>query len=244
MSQENAEVQAPEVAPVTPEAPAKPTAPVAEPPANPELTKQEPTGAIEYESTGNARLDYTLSFIARAGIDAEHPAMIAAAEGDLGLLKATLAEKGVPGWEQAIKLGEEALEELRKGEEEKLEQVRQSVVQVAEALGVDWEAAVTYARDNGAPEEIEKINGMLGDPFTAKIAAFYIANVYRESANVDVPPQKSPVKPEAVAAQAGQQGGTISRAEFAAEVGKLHKRFGDSYNQTPEYRALAARLQR
>ena len=160
MSQENAEVQAPEVATVAPEATAKPTAKGAEPPANPELTKQEPTEVIEYEPTGNARLDYTLSFIARAGIDADHPAMIAAAEGDLGLLKATLAEKGVQGWEQAIKLGEEALEELRKGEEEKLEQVRQSVVQVADALGVDWEAAVTYARENGAPEEIEKINGL------------------------------------------------------------------------------------
>lgn len=252
MSQETAAPEVEATAPAAPAttniAPAAPVAPVAPEPAptpEPEKPKgKEKEEPIEFEQTGNARLDYALSFVARAGIDAEHPALVAAANGDFGLLKATLAEKGVAGWEQAVALGEEALGEIRKAETEKVEQVQQSVLQVAEAVGVDWEAAVSYAKETATEEEVAKINGLFADPFTAKIAALYITHAYKGGAAGDIPPAKSAVKENAAPVTGGQQGGTLSRAEFAAEAGKLHKKFGDSYNQTPEYKALAQRLQR
>src|SRR5690606_29641493 len=105
-------------APVTTDV-AKPSAPVSQDPAKPNPAKEEPTpqeeeeGEIEFEATGDPGLDYALSFIARAGIDDQHPAFIAAANGDFGLLKATLAEKGLPGWEQAIALGEKAYQGIK-----------------------------------------------------------------------------------------------------------------------------------
>lgn len=238
-------------APATEEVKA-PVPPAAVPPAVPPVVQPDaPTdkapGApeqAEYEPTGDPGLDYALSFLARAGIDDEHPAFQAAANGDFGLLKATLAEKGVPGWEQAVALGEKALENIRAKEAETIEAVQASVLQVAEGVGVDWEQAVSYAKENGEPEQIEKLNAMFADPFTAKIAALYITHAYANSPGVDVPAKRTAVKPDASPAPAGVTGGSLTRAEFANEAGKLYRKFGDGAQNTPEYRALAARLQR
>lgn len=242
MSQEATDVQA--TAPAAPAAvPAEPVIKPAavEPPAVAPKTDDD---EIAYEETGDARMDYALGFVARAGFDADHPAIIAASEGNFGLLKAALAEKGVAGWEQAVALGEEAYKDIVAKEGEKIETIRANVLEVAEQNGVDWEAAVEFARGHGDEQEIAKINELMADPFTAKIAALYITTAYRNNSDVDVPPQRQAVKPEAVPGNPGVSGGSLTRAEFAAEAGKLHKRMGDAYVQSQEYRALAARLQR
>lgn len=233
-------------------APAAPTPTPTPTPAKADQAKAEPvtpdpagtTEVPEYEPTGDPGLDYALSFLARAGIDDEHPAFQAAANGDFGLLKATLAEKGVPGWEQAVALGEKALENIRAKEAETIKAVQESVLQVAEGVGVDWEAAVAHAKETGEPEQIEKLNSLFADPFTAKVAALYITHAYANAPGVDVPAKRTAVKEDAAPAPAGAQGGTLTRAEFAHEAGKLYRKFGDNAQSTPEYRALAARLQR
>lgn len=239
------EQQAPVTTEVTKPTPAAPQEPAKAEPAKVDPTQQEEEeGEIEFEATGDPGLDYALSFIARAGIDDQHPAFIAAANGDFGLLKATLAEKGLPGWEQAIALGEKAYQGIKEKEAETVKAVQGAVLQVAEAVGVDWEAAVTHARDNATEDEVAQLNKLFSDPFTAKIAALYITHAYSTAPGVDVPARKQAVKPEAAPAPSAQTGGTLSRVEFAQEAGKLHKKFGDAYTGTPEYRALAARLQR
>lgn len=229
-----------------PAAPAPaPAAPAPAPAAAPAPAPTEPTvEEFEFEETGDPGLDYALSFVARAGIDADHPALVAASQGNFTLLEVALAEKGVPGWEQAIALGKRALEGIQTKEAEVVKQVQASVTQVAEALGVDWEAAVTHARENATEEEAAKINELFKDPVTAKMAALWVSYAYTNAAGVSIAPSKQAVAPDAPSVAAPATGGTLTRAEFAAEAGKLHKKFGDAYNQTPEYRALANRLQR
>lgn len=234
---------APEVDSTAPAAPAATNPPAA--PATPEPTKAaSPDESIEYESTGDPGLDYALGFIAKAGIDAEHPALVAASEGDFGLLEALLAEKGIAGWEQAIALGKRAHQSILAKQEETVKQVQEAVSQVAEGLGIDWEQAVTYARENATEEEVTKINELFKDPVTAKIAALYVSYSYANSPGVNVPARKSAVKENAAPAAAAPAGGPLTRAEFAAEAGKLYRKFGDGASQRPEYAALAARLQR
>jgi hypothetical protein len=195
------------------------------------------------ESTGDPGLDYALGFVNKAGITEDHPAMQAAFQGDFGLLKAALAEKGVAGWEQAVALGEKAFETFKQTAEAEAKVIGESVVQVAQAVGVEWEDAVAWARDNAKPEEATTINELLQSPATAKMAALWITHNFAQQANVDMPPSKQAV-PAAATPQAAGPAAPIDRVTFATEAGKLHKQFGDAYTQRPEYAALARRLQR
>lgn len=231
---------APQLAPA-PAAP-EPQAPVA--PEAPEAPPAPEAGEPEYEPSGDPGLDYAVSFLGKAGYDNDHPAIEAAVNGDFGLLRADLATKGIAGWEQAVALAERAYETAQTKAAETAAAVQESVTLVAESLGVDWEAAVEYARETATPEEVETINRLFEDPYTAKMAALWVSNAYANNPNTSAPPARQPVRPESVPADNAGGGGTITRAEFASEAGKLHKKFGDSYNTTPEYRALARRLQR
>lgn len=226
------------------------TAPAAEPakgapaPDTQEPTTQEPQ-AIEYAPTGDPGLDYALGFLAKAGIDADDPALVAASDGDFGLLEAILAQKGIPGWEQAVALGKQAQGRMQEKAKESQAAVEAAVLGVAEAHGVDWEEAVAWGKENAEPGEIEAINKLFADPATAKIAAHYLISNFASAPGVDVPPRQNAVKDEAVGSPAAAPAqGAIDRKQFAVEAGKLHKQFGDAYTQRPEYAALARRLQR
>lgn len=244
MSTETQEI-APEVPAVVP-AVSQPPAPEPAPaPAKqePAKQKQEPAEAIEYEPSGDAGLDYALSFLSKAGIGPEDPALIAASDGDFGLLEAILAQKGIPGWEQAVNLGKQAQARFKEQAAAAAEKVTAAVTEVATSLGVDWEASVQWARDNATDEEKEVVNQLLAKPETAKIAALYLAYGYSQATGVTVAPSKTAVAGDApvhTAAATGQ----IDRVEFAREAGKLHKIHGDAYSSTPQYAALVARLKR
>lgn len=235
-------VAAPEV-PAVP-APAPAPAPVTVDVAAPAPAAPPAPAPQAQESTGDPGLDYALGFINKAGIEEEHPAMQAAFKGDFGLLKALLAEKGTAGWEQAVALGEKAFESFKQKAESDAKVIGESVTQVATSLGVDWEEAVGWARDNAAPEEATALNEMLQSPATAKMAALWITHNYASKANVDQPPSKQAVPAAAAPQAANGPAAPIDRVTFAAEAGKLHKQFGDAYTQRPEYAALARRLQR
>lgn len=225
--------------------PPAPQAPVA--PQEPSAPAPDPKGKdedIEYEPTGDPGLDYALGFLGKAGYTDDHPAIQSAAQGDFGLLKAELASKGITGWEQALALAERAYETSQTKAAETVAAVQESVTLVAESLGVDWEAAVEFARETATPEEVETINQMFSNPYTAKMAALWVSHAYSNNPNTSVPPARAPVKPNAIPAEGNTSQGTITRAEFASEAGQLHKRFGDAYTTSPEYKALARRLQR
>lgn len=230
--------EAPVVAPGPAPAPA-PTVSVA-----PEAPAPKAPADDQRESTGDPGLDYALGFINKAGIEEEHPAMQAAFKGDFGLLKALLAEKGTAGWEQAVALGEKAFESFKQKAEADAKVIGESVTKVAAGIGVDWEAAVSWARDNAAPEEATALNELLQSPATAKMAALWITHNYAAKANVDQPPSKQAVPPTAAPQVTGGPAQAIDRVTFAEEAGKLHKQFGDNYTKRPEYAALARRLQR
>lgn len=209
-------------------------------PAQPEVP------SIQYEPTGDAGLDYALGFLAKAGIDAEDPALIAASNGDFGLLEAILAQKGIPGWEQAINLGKQAQQRMASQRDELAQAVTDSVLGVAEAFGADWEEVAQWGRENATPEEAEAINAMFAaGPFQAKVAAHYLISNYQKSPEIDVPPRKLAIKEDAVSTPVNNSNNTpLNRKEFAQETAKLYKKYGDAYTGSQEYKALAARLQR
>lgn len=230
------------IAPVIPTAPAAPVpAPVSAPEPAKGKAKDEPE--IVFAPTGDAGLDFAHSFLARAGISAEHPAYKAAEGGDFSLLRAELGQKALPGWEQAIALGEKAYEKTQNDLKEVVAKVGEAVLQVAEAAGVDWEATVQWARETGTDEEKAALNGLMGNPFTAKIVASYLTQKFVEQSNFEKAPASA--APAAAAPVPVQTTNTpLTRVQFSEEAAKLRNKMGDAYVNSPEYRALYNRVKR
>lgn len=236
------------VAPAAPATPA-PAAPAPVAPVAPTEGKEPPAPVAEsqYEPTGDPGLDYALSFLSRAGIADDDPALVAASEGNFALLKAKLAEKGVAGWEQAVALGEQAHQRLVEAEKAKASEVEEAVLAVAANSGANWEQVVEWARGAATPEEVEAVNGFFAQgKLGAKIAASYLIQQYQAaSGSVAQPPARQAVSPTAVPAPAAAAAqGPLNRVQFAEQAQALYKTFGDSYTQRPEYAALARRLAR
>ena len=82
-------------------------------PATPPVVGEKAGAEVKYDPTGNAKLDISLAFLGKLGIDPEHPGMKAAGQGDFSILKAHLATLGAKaqGWEANIALGEAAIAE-------------------------------------------------------------------------------------------------------------------------------------
>lgn len=228
----------------------KPVTPATTEPAVPAV-KDEKKGKddapeIQYEPTGDPKLDVALSFFGRAGLDAEHPAIQAAVMGDFGLLEAYLEEKNVPGWQSHVKLAQEShakfAEEKQKGEEAIVGAVS-GALEKAGYSNEQWAEAIGWARENAEPDELAGLNEMLSKPFTAKVAVAYLTGLHRDASGVEYEPRKSGIKEEAGARQPAQQENTpITRAQFAQQAEKLAKSFGPDYMSTKEYKALRARV--
>lgn len=194
-----------------------------------------------FASTDDPGLNYSLTFLARNGFTADNPAVDAAMGGDFSLLKAELAAKGVPGWEQALALGEQAYGRAEEKQKAAIAEVGKVVLEVAERSGVDWEAAVQHIGTSATPEIKTALNGLLSDPATAAIAAGYITNSFIEGSNEEMQPRATATGDNALAARTAQ-GGKLSRAEYTKEMRELYKKLGDGYMQSPEAQALYARL--
>ena len=216
------------VAPVVPAAPA--VAPVV-----------DEVSAVAYEPTGDVGLDMALAFVGKAGISGEHPAMVAATAGDFSILKATLAAKGVAGWEQFVALGEAAFARTAKEAEAKSTANREAIYK--EAGGKEeWVAIQTWAGANATDAEKAEINALLNQGgLAAKGAVKYLADMYGRANNVVVNPREA-------GAQAGRQQATNSTAplspkEYAAAVGALNHKLGGRLEGSKEYANLQARRQ-
>lgn len=214
-----------------------------------EPEKVESAEPIVYEPTGDAKLDVALNFFGRAGLDAEHPAIQAAVNGDFALLAAYLEEKNIPGWQSHIKLAEEAHEkfaEERQAGETKIVEAVTGALEKAGYSNEQWAEAIEWTRANAEPSELAEINEMLSKPFSAKIAVAYLTGLHREASGVEYAPAKGAVKEEA-GAKAGRivpETSPITRAQFAQEAEKLSKKYGGSaYMNSPEYAALRKRVQ-
>lgn len=216
-------------------------------PAVIEPAKTPPTLAgdapVAYEPTGDVGLDLALDFVGKAGISIDHPAMKAAQEGDFSILKATLAAKGVQGWEQFVALGEAAY--TRTKETEKANNVK-IVSLVHEAAGGPeaWAEVQKWAAANATPEEKAEVNALLNKGgLAAKGVVQYLVGAYNRATNVD----STPADP---LARAGRAGGVptgdnapLSPRAYSEAVDQLNTRLGGRMEGSREYAALQARRQ-
>jgi hypothetical protein len=194
--------------------------------------------AVAYEPTGDVGLDMALDFIGKAGISVEHPAMKAAQAGDFALLKATLAQKGIQGWEQFVALGEAAYTKVTAEQAAKEKASREAIIK--EAGGeVEWQAIQKWAGANATPEEKAQINKMLGEGgVAAKSAIKYLVDVYNKANNV----VKEPLNPLANAgANAPSSNGPLSSSEYVKEVAALNRKLGGRMEDSKEYSTLQQR---
>ena len=206
----------------------------------PELIPETPSApaVVAYEPTGDVGLDMALDFIGKAGITADHPAMKAAQSGDFALLKATLAQKGVQGWEQFVALGEAAYTKVNSENEAKAKASREAII--SEAGGAEeWGAIQKWAGDNATPEEKAQINKMLNaGGIEARSAVKYLVDVYNKANNV----VKEPLNPLANAGRAASPSNApLSSSEYVKEVQALNRKLGGRMEESKEYANLQRR---
>lgn len=195
---------------------------------------------IEYEPTGDTGLDMALEFVGKAGLRGDHPAMVAAAEGDFTILRATLAARNIPGWEQFVKLGEDAYTRT-KDKESKASAALTNLVHV-EAGGKDqWQAVQAWAGQNATPEEKAQVNALLNQGgLAAKGAVKYLVDAYTRANNVVIEPKDATAN-----AGRGNGGGSdtgpLSAKDYATAVQQLNVKLNGRLEGSKEYEALQRR---
>lgn len=186
-------------------------------------------------------LNYSLTFLAKAGFTADNPAVDAAMSGDFSLLKAEMAQKGLPGWEQALALGEQAYGRAVESQKATQAEVGKVVTDVASEFGVDWEQAVAHIGSSASAEEKTALNGLMANPATARIAASYIASGFLNSDGVERDPMARATADGAAPANLAA-GGKLTRKEYTQEMAALRGKLGDDYINSAEAQALYKRL--
>lgn len=191
---------------------------------------------------GDPGLNYALNFLASNGFTADSPSVNAALNGDFGLLKAELAQKGAAGWEQALGLAEQSYGRHQERIAADNKAVGEVVLGIAEQLGVDWEAAAGHMA-SAPQEERDAINQLLASPKTAHIAAQFVALNFINNGTGDITPAARAAGEGSQALGAlGAAGGPLTRAEFTKQMGELRRKLGDDYLNSTEAQALYARL--
>lgn len=227
-----------------PAAPVEP--PVAAPaptvPVEPNVPQEPPTETVEpvqYEETGDPALDYVLNFVGSLGISTEHPAMQAAINGEFDLLGIELAKSDAKGAANILALAQKSYDKYQseaKAQDDALAEKLQTIAGGPE----QWEEVATWARDNATPEERETLNDLFGKGGKfAEIAAAYLTSSYRGATGTQFEGMPAASPAAAAPAPSNEQ---LSNIEFSREAQKLYRKYGNAYNTTPEYKALANRL--
>jgi hypothetical protein len=203
----------------------------------------QPAAEIKYESTGNTNADYALSQIAAAGIGPDHPAALAALEGDFTLLKHALAAKGVAGSDHLVAMLEKAAVDAAAADNAVAERITGDVIKMAGSQE-HWDAVMAWGRENADPEEKEALNQLFSDTKTHKIAAGYLLSAY-DRAGGPKEAVAGVVSADGAVAGGGAKGAQtpLTRVQFADEAAKLRATMGDAYINSAEYQALGRRLQ-
>lgn len=199
---------------------------------------------IQYEETGDPKLDLALGFFGRMGLDADHPAIAAAVSGDFSLLEATLASNPkAQGWQQYVALAKEAHGNAEKTKQEGQQKVVDAVSATLEKKGItndEWGTVIEWVRANGDEGEKAELNQLLSTPLGAKAVTAYLVDLYREASGTEFKPQAQAVKPDAANAVKPVPANTapISRVEFSRESEKLARKLGAGYMDSPEFKQL------
>lgn len=209
----------------------------------PKAPQEQKPGEVKftYEPTGDAGLDYALAFVGNLGYGDSHPAIVAAREGDFGLIKAELASKGVQGADQVLALAEQAY----KGFVERDAKAQAELSNFAFATAgskENWQAVHAWAKANADPAEKQQINAALSQGgIAAQSVIKFLVDKYAE-VNTLNKPERSAVKESAAAAPSTPDEPMTAR-KYAAEVRELSRKLRGRLEGSPEYAKLqAARL--
>lgn len=225
-----APVAAPEgFAPAVP-APAAPETPPAPAPA------AEPA-AVTYEATGNPGLDLALDFVGARGFGPDHPAIVAAGNGDWAQLEKALAELGdkAKGWEKVLAVGRADYTKVAEARKAESDKVLGQIDKIAEG---NWDKVQEYARTIADDGEKANINEAIKLGGIAAVAvAQYLTGLWKQSDSY-VKAGAAAVAPTAAAASPSSD--ALSPAAYSEAVRALARQ-GKVVQGNPEYAALQAR---
>lgn len=239
--------QEPKVPAEEPAKPADQQEPKAEPkadpaPASPPKVDNVPSstddaGLVTYDETGDPGLDVALAFIGKLGIAGDHPAMVAAANGDFTYLKAELATRGddAKGWEQMVALGEAAYSRQAAAytaEQEKTQKAVEAIVGGAD----NWKALISWAGENATAEEKRDLNAMFdAGGFQAQAAARAILAAYQQAKGTTINPANPAANASGSAPAAARP---LTAQEYYSKVNELYLKHGNNIDNLPEYLEL------
>lgn len=207
-------------------------------PAEPDANRDQ---EFKYDPTGNASLDYALDFVGQLGYGPNHPAILAAQDGNFHLIAAELAREGVRGADAVIALAKEAYEQ----EQGKVETQKQEIAKFAyEQAGgqQNWQQVQAWASANATPAEKQQINALLASGgFAAQSAISFLVQQYSKSNTLNKAPA-AVAKANAGASRGQDVGGALSAAEYGQLVQELvYAKGGRDVSNTREYQDLQAR---
>lgn len=238
------ETAAPVIPAPAPAAPDNAPAPAPEPVAPLSITPPAPAPApaveiVVYDPTGDAGLDLALDFVGKRGFGPETPEIVAATKGDFGPLEAALKARGddATGFEKIIEVAKASY--ARNAETAKTKAAAATAL-VHQTVGGEarWNEIQKFAAANAEPAERDAINAMLNaGGIQAQAAAMFLSQAFASKGGSVAP--GAVVSPAATTHAPTVQ--PLSPRDFATESQKLYAKFGNRFDQTPEYREIVAR---
>ena len=189
-----------------------------------------------YDPTGDASLDYALSFVGRLGYGDTHPAIQAAQAGDFALLKAELATKGVPGAEQVLALAEQAYGRFTAERAKADAALEQFAVQAA-GSAENWATVRAWAAAEATPQEKAQVNAALAQGgIVAQGVLAQLVSMYNQK--FTLPKEAAAVAKPGAAATPGSVAEPMTAKAYAKAVEALRQKYGNRTDSTPEYASL------
>jgi hypothetical protein len=180
-----------------------------------------------------------LSFLGKNGYSPDHPAMVAAADGNFGLLKAELAAKGIAGWAEHLALGEEAYTKTKAEHDARAAKDKAAIFDLVGGEK-QWGEIQQWASANAEPAERDAINAaMQSGGIVAKATAKYLADLHARAAGTTVEPANVG---SIVQANAAPSSGALNPEAYKMAIRDLKAKIGSTnLDAHPEYLALQAR---
>lgn len=193
---------------------------------------------FSYEPTGDAGLDYALSFVGKLGYGDSHPAIIAAQQGDFTLIRAELATQGVAGAEAVVALAEQSYERFQKEDAAKAQELANFAAEAA-GSAENWAVVRGWAASEATPAEKAQVNAALAQGgIVAQGVIGQLVALYQQKHTL--PKQAADVAVPGAAGSAAPATGPMTAKAYAEAVHALQMKYGNQVDGNPEYAALQA----
>ncbi|BAP15836.1 head scaffolding protein [Ralstonia phage RSJ2] len=207
------------------------------------------TGIEYYGETGYAGLDAALKFMVDAGLHDDHPAVKAVEKNDFSLLEAYFAQNPVAGWETMLRIGKEGFERMLKDVGEKGAALERSNKEMGVALFGDeatLNAALEYFPTIPGVEQadVDGVQAMIrAGGVQAQAAMLLIQDQFNAAHGITRAPLED-VTQRTAPFNSGGDAGPLTARQFTEKCHELRRTLGDNFEQSAQYRALAARVRR